>query len=113
MNSPLAMIIIGVYMSQISFMRMLQRESSYICSLCRLFVIPLASLGLLAVIPLDCCEVKVAICIVLSAPVGANVAMFAQKFHQDYTYAVEIVILSTLMSVVTLPMIVYAAQIVL
>ena len=60
MNSPLAMIIIGVYMSQISFMRMLQRESSYICSLCRLFVIPLASLGLLAVIPLDCCEVKVA-----------------------------------------------------
>ena len=61
---------------------------------------------------LDCCEVKVAICIVLST-CGANVAMFAQKFHQDYTYAVEIVILSTLMSVVTLPMIVYAAQIVL
>lgn len=113
MNSPLAMIIIGVYMSQISITEMLKRKSSYICSICRLLVIPLASLGLLSVLPLNCYEVKVAVCIVLSAPVGANVAMFAQKFHQNYTYAVEIVILSTLISIITLPIIVYAAQLVL
>ena len=113
MNSPLAMIIIGVYMSRISLKKMLKTKSSYICCLLRLLVIPVATLVVFALLPLDCYEVKVAVCIVLSAPVGANVAMFAQKFHQDSTYAVEIVILSTILSIVTLPMIVYLAQIIL
>lgn len=113
MNTPLAMVIIGYYMGQISFQAMWKRKSSYLCCLLRLVGIPLVSLFVLAGIPLDCSDVKLAVFLALAAPVGANVAMFAQKFKQDAAYAVEIVILSTMLSLGTLPLLVYVAQLVL
>lgn len=113
MNSPLAMIIIGVYMSQVSMKKMLKHKSTYMCCIVRLLVIPLLSLVVVALLPLHSRDVAMAVMIVLSAPVGANVAMFAQKFQQDQTYAVEIVILSTIISIVTLPCLMYITQIIL
>ena len=38
------------------------------------------------------------------APVGSNVAVYAQKLGKDYTHAVKIVCLSTFLSVITMPL---------
>ena len=54
-------------------------------------------------------EMKMALLIVASCPVGSNVAVYAQLHQKDYAYAVENVIISTLLSVVTIPAIVWLA----
>lgn len=113
MNSPLAMMIIGIYMSEVSIKDIFTRRATYLCSLVRLFLIPIISLIVFKFIPFGSEEVKLAVFIVLSAPVGANVAMFAQKYNRDYTYAVEIVILSTILSLISLPLLIILAQIII
>ncbi len=54
--------------------------------------------------------VKMAVLIVASAPVGSNVAIFAQLYGKDYTKAVKEVCLSTLSCIITLPIIVAVAD---
>ena len=44
-------------------------------------------------------------------PVGSNVAVYAQLHNQDYPYAVETVVLSTLLSLATIPGIAYLASV--
>lgn len=113
MNSPLAMIIIGVYLTEVSIKNIFCKKETYICSVIRLVIIPLISLLLFKFIPIGTTTIKLALLIVLSAPVGSNVAMFAQKFKQSYTYAVEIVMLSTILSIVIMPLFILVAQTIL
>lgn len=113
MNSPLAMIIIGVYLTEVSIKNIFIKRSTYICSVIRLIIIPLISLLIIKFIPIGNTSIKLALLIVLSAPVGSNVAMFAQKFKQSYSYAVEIVMLSTILSIVTMPLFILIAQAIL
>lgn len=48
----------------------------------------------------------------LSAPVGATVTMFSEKFDNDTKLSVRLVSLSTLLSMVTMPVIVALAHMV-
>lgn len=111
MNTPLAMLLIGVYMSETDIKHMFLNKSAYICSFVRLVIIPLITVFLFLVLPIPNQNIKLAILIVASAPVGANVAMFSQVFKKNYNLAVEIVVLSTILSVITLPCVVYISQI--
>ena len=52
-------------------------------------------------------ELGEALLICSIAPVGSNVAVYAQKLNGDYKYAVKTVCLSTLLSVLTMPVIIY------
>ena len=45
-----------------------------------------------------------------SAPIGANVAVYVQLHDMDYPYACQTVALSTLLSVITLPLMLLAAD---
>lgn len=47
-----------------------------------------------------------ALLIAASAPVGANVAIYAQIHGKDYIYASKTVVVSTLLSVVSLPLVI-------
>lgn len=53
------------------------------------------------------------ILIAASAPVGSNVAIFAQLYQQDYMQAVREVCLSTLFCILTLPLILGIADYIL
>ncbi len=44
-----------------------------------------------------------ALLIAAIAPVGSNVAVYAKKLDKDYGYAVGIVCLSKLLSIITMP----------
>lgn len=41
--------------------------------------------------------------IVNAAPIGSNIAVYAQRLKLDSSYAVQMVCLSTLLSLITLP----------
>lgn len=109
-NTPLAMFTIGIYFAQTSVSKMIRKPKLYLLSAVRLILIPLLSLAALSVLPAEFAEMKLALLIVAACPTGSNVAVYAQLYDSDYSYAVETVIISTLLSIVTIPGIVHLAE---
>lgn len=112
LNAPLAMFSLGTYLAQVSWKEIVTNRYAYLSSIVRLLVIPLLTLGILFFVPNTYQTMKMAILIVASTPIGSNVAIFAQIHNQDYKQAVRIVCLSTLCSILTLPMIMMLADII-
>ena len=50
-------------------------------------------------------DIKMVVLITFSTPVGAMVAMLSQKYGANYEYGAGIVSLSTLLSLVTMPLV--------
>lgn len=107
LNTPLAMFTVGVYLAQTDLVKMFGRRTLYLISALRLLVIPVLSLLILSLLPSSMHVMKTVLLIVAACPVGSNVAVYAQLHGKDYPYAVETVIISTLLSIVTIPFILY------
>ena len=104
LNTPLAMIILGIYFAQEDLRTLFTVPAVYRLCAVRLLLVPIASLALLWLIPAHA-ELRLALLIAASAPIGANVAVYAQIHGGDYAYASKTVVLSTLFSLITLPII--------
>ena len=111
-NTPLAMFVVGVYLAETDILAMFKKPVLYEISAIRLLVIPLLTLALLSLLPSSFRDMKFALLIGMASPVGSNVAVYAQLHNKDYCYAVETVIISVLFSIVTMPAIVWLAQLV-
>ena len=109
LNTPLAMFTVGIYLAQIDIRDLIRRKSLYAVSAVRLLLIPALSLGLLCLLPNSLYDMKMALLLACSCPVGVNVAVYAQLHGKDYGYAVETVILSTALSLISIPGIVWIA----
>ena len=105
LNTPLAMFTIGVYLAQCDLLAMFRRSVLYKISAVRLLLVPVLAAVLLLVLP-GTAEMKTSILIAAACPVGSNVAVYAQLHDKDYPYAVQTVIISTLLCVVTIPLLV-------
>ena len=105
-----AMIILGIYLAQLPFKEMLKGKEVYLCAVLRLVVIPLLSMAALSLLPAEYNTIKLAVLIAATAPVGSNVAIFAQINKKDYTQAVKTICLSTVLCVFTIPIIVGIAN---
>ena len=112
LNTPLAMFTVGIYLAQTDIPGMLRRKSLYLISFVRLLLIPLASVLLLALLPETLHDMKMALLLVSACPVGSNVAVYAQLHGRDYPYAVETVVISTLLSIATIPGAVWLASVI-
>lgn len=110
LNTPLAMFTIGIYFAQTKPAAMFRKSRLYLLSAVRLLVIPLISMAVLWFLPAEFAEMKLALLIVAACPTGSNVAVYAQLYDSDYSYAVETVIISTLLSIISIPMIVSLAE---
>jgi hypothetical protein len=106
MNAPLAMVTLGVYLAQMDAKRILGDWRIYFASAVRLVLIPVISLVILKILPGMSSAMKCALYIAAIAPVGSNVAVYAQKQHSDYPYAVGLICVSTVLSIITMPLMV-------
>ena len=102
----------GVYLAQSHPTDMIRRAGLYKVALSRLFIAPLVTLALLSLLPASMLDMKLAILIAQACPVGLNVAVYAQLHDADYVYAVETVVVSVLVSLVSIPLVVGLAQLV-
>lgn len=103
LNGPVAMLVLGCYLAQTKPWKMLIMPSLYRVSLVRLIVIPLLTALLFRILP-GPALIKGALLCVAAAPVGANVAVYAQLHDLDYPYACQMVVFSTIWSVLSLPL---------
>ncbi|MCR4805535.1 MAG: AEC family transporter [Clostridia bacterium] len=112
LNTPLAMFTVGVYLAQTDLAKMVRRGSLYVVSILRLLVIPFIALLILKLLPASMVEMKTVLLIAIACPVGSNVAVYAQLHGKDYPYAVETVIISTILSIATIPFMLYLSELI-
>lgn len=109
LNTPLPMLIIGFYLSRTSVKAVFHDRRALFTVFLRLVAVPLVMLGLLYV-----CGIRgtmlVTCVIAVSAPVAAATTMFATKYEADTSLSVNLVSLSTLLSILTMPLIVALAK---
>ena len=112
LNTPLAMFTVGVYLAQTNLAETVRRKRLYIVSLLRLLVIPGIALLILSLLPASMRDMRTVLLIAISCPVGSNVAVYAQLHGKDYPYAVETVIISTILSIATIPLMLYLSSLI-
>ena len=104
LNAPLAMVILGVYLAQTDPKTLFNDPHLYVVAAARLVLIPLLTALVLKLLPAQYAAIATTLVIVAAAPIGSNVAVYAQKLGKDYAYAVRGVCLSTLLSAITMPL---------
>lgn len=106
--APLSMIVIGLRLPDISFKGMLNDKYMYLFLALRHVVLPLAIVGVLRLVMLTGLEMSGAVApvvlILASAPAASSATMFAEKYDCDATYVSRLVTVSTLLSIVTMPL---------
>lgn len=110
MNTPVAMILLGTYMARLPIRQILLEKRAYLCVVLRLLVIPALTLLVFRLLPVGDRGVLLTVFLAAATPVGANICVFAQQNNCDYELSVVTVCLSTLLSAVTVPLLVSAAQ---
>lgn len=111
LNTPLAMVISGVYLAQVAPLDMIKDRYLWLCAGVRLLLIPFVNLLLFLLLPSMDTSITLAILIAAAAPTGANIAIFASLYQADYIYSVKTICFTTLLSIVTLPPLIMLAQV--
>ena len=109
-NTPLAMIVSGVYLAQSDLLNAMRKKDAWLLSLSRLIVIPLIVMLVFRFLPFGSSAMKLSILLAGACPVGSNVAVFAQQYDKDYRKGVEYVCVSTLLSILALPLVIFVAN---
>ncbi len=104
LNTGIAMLILGSYLAQTDIRSLVRDANLYLANALRLVVVPALCIVVLAVLPLSV-PVKLTVLIANSAPCGTVSAILPQKFGGDYRFGAGLVSSSTLLSLVTLPVV--------
>ncbi|MDR0452812.1 MAG: AEC family transporter [Treponema sp.] len=108
MTSPLSMIIIGLRLAEIRFGDLFNSPLVYAASAARLVLVPLCSFGILLLwkffLPLGG-QLSLTLLVIMAMPVGTNVILMAEMFGGDKPNAVKCILLSSLLSVITVPLV--------
>ncbi len=102
--APLSMIVIGQSMIHISFKDMFGDVRLLVFSVVKQLFVPVLGVFLLGLFVTD--DILVKVCLVmLAVPIGSMCAMLPQQYGGNYRLASKGVALSTLLSVVTIPLV--------
>lgn len=102
-NVPVSMIVIGAILSQAGGKGLFSRPVVYYTAL-RLVVFPLLVYAVLRPLPLDPLLVRVAV-LMTGMPAGSTTSILAGQYGCDAAFAGRIVFVSTLASIITIPVI--------
>lgn len=104
LTAPLSMMIIGASLASLNLKELFTDRKLLVFSIIKLVLIPAA--GVLLIKQFVSSEVICGVCMVmLATPVGSMTAMLAQQYDGDYEMASKGVALTTVLSVVTMPLV--------
>ena len=110
MTGPLSMILIGATLSRMN-PRMLLDRTVLGASFLRLIAYPALFIALLKPLGADALTLSVSV-ILLAMPIASNTAAMAERYGGDYVFASACVSVSTLLSVVTVPLVTWLIQVI-
>lgn len=106
---PLAMCLVGALLSDTKIKAVFQEKLHFVVAFLRLIVIPLLFFLLLQVFALPNNTMITAV-LITAMPIAANTAIFSRRFDLDYTFASEGILLTTLLSLLTVPLWVFVME---
>ena len=109
LNTPLPMIIIGYYLAKSNILKTFKDIKCILAMALRLVVLPLLALLALWVFGVRD-TILVSSVISICSPVAAATTMFSAKYDADTETSANLVSVSTLISIITMPLIVTLAQ---
>lgn len=112
MNTPLAMLVAGCNLAESNLLSALKRPRTYWISFLKLLAEPLLALLILAFVPVNL-MVKLAVLVASACPTCAMGTMFALQYNRDSNYASELFAITTLLSLFTIPLVVFLGNVVL
>ena len=109
MNTPLAMMVAGFSVAHSDLRRVCTNLKIYRVAVLKLLVIPLAVLLVLSFLPLDP-TVAYTTLIATACPTATTITMMSILFNKNSAYASEIFSFTTVLSILTIPVIISAAE---
>lgn len=114
LNTPLPMLIIGYHLSKAKIISAITDKRIWVSILLRLVFAPFVSLLILYLLKFTPLQIEntiaVASIIAASAPCAAFTTIFSEKYNRDTSLSVKLVSVSTLFSIITMPVFVAFAQ---
>lgn len=104
LNTGLGMLVLGANLGSSNIGLMVSDLRLYKASALRLLVVPAVVIGTLLLMPCST-EIKMTVLICEATPCGAVTSMLAQLFGGDYQYGTGLVIMTTLLSMITMPLV--------
>lgn len=108
-NTPLSMIVIGNSLAQITLNRQMLNPWLGLTLLLRNLLFPLLGAGILTLLGVSGVAYTTTL-IMIACPVAGIVVLFTLQIHADPTPAIAVMSLSTLLSLVTIPVVVALGQ---
>lgn len=105
LTTPISMLIIGSLLSRTDLKKLFKYGSLYYGSFIKLFIIPIALYLVSKLIKDNSLVIKTFI-LLQAMPAGAMTTLFAENFNKEKEYSALIVSSSTLLSVITIPLII-------
>lgn len=106
MNTPLAMLAAGATIAQTSILKSLKNPRLYLVSAVKLIAVPAATALIFLILPVDS-TVAGAVILASACPAAATGTLFAIRFKKDSFYASELFAVTTLLSIATLPLVMW------
>lgn len=108
-NTGLVMLVLGTYLGQVDFRRLIVQRRVYEVAALRLLVLPLVAVAVLALFPMVDTGTRLTVLIAYAAPVAALAAVFSKKFRANAELGIGLVAMTTLLSMVTMPIVLSVA----
>lgn len=103
-TSPLAMIVIGLMLSRSNIQEALKNPILYLASAFKLLVVPIVITLILKAFGVSGPALVIPV-MMISMPTASYVAMFSANYGNDAKFASQIVFLSSLLSMITIPVV--------
>lgn len=103
MVTPLSMFVIGIRLANVDFKQLLTDKWAYVLSVVKLIVMSLVTMFVVAYLPIAN-TIKYTVFFLLSMPSATSGAMLAVQYGKDSDFASIGVVLSTICSILTLPL---------
>lgn len=105
MMGPLAMILVGLEMSDISLKELVSDPKVYFSSFIKLCISPVLAFALISILSyfLDFTQITVNIITAAAVPSANNLLMFSNKLGRSAKTPTKMVVISTILSILTIP----------
>ena len=109
MNTPLAMVVSGVYIARSHLLSALKMPRIYYIVFLKSIIVPAAVLFIFYLFPMDE-TLRLTILIASACPTASNAMLFANRFKRDVNNASHIFAITTIFSIISLPLVILVAQ---
>lgn len=109
MNTPLAMLVAGVTIAQTDILKLICKGRIYYITFLKLLVLPIVMLLLYCMFDIPRLVLLTSV-LAAACPTAATINLFALRYDKNYLYASELFAMTTILSLISIPLVMIIAN---